>query len=216
MLNPAVESAKITAQQRETIIAKLVRSLAPADYRTFDLEVFITVSVDKIEKEAVALGVDPAELGERPPGTRARSRQLPAAREQPTLPSASGENRPPATDEDENKERPIFYVRRSVTPKIAAHDADAIAAGKPATLSRLIGADAIRANRVAALSGHTRAVMPQSLDEYPFASTLEGGAGASVRSVPHDEQTRQGRDLSAFYITNRIGMGGRFDVKIIR
>ncbi|RMZ28657.1 hypothetical protein D0859_07266 [Hortaea werneckii] len=36
-------------------------------------------------------------------------------------------------------------------------------------------------------------------DEYPYASTNEGGQGASLRCVPSGDQNREGADLSAFY-----------------
>ena len=38
-----------------------------------------------------------------------------------------------------------------------------------------------------------------SLDEYPFASSKQGGAGANVKSVPASEQNIQGGTMSSFY-----------------
>jgi hypothetical protein len=38
-----------------------------------------------------------------------------------------------------------------------------------------------------------------SCDEYPYASTFQGGAGASTAAVPPGEQSAQGTLLSAFY-----------------
>jgi hypothetical protein len=55
----------------------------------------------------------------------------------------------------------------------------------------------------------------QSCDEYPFASTWEGGWGASVADVPRDENSLQGRVLSAFYARNRIGQDDALDVQVV-
>jgi hypothetical protein len=41
--------------------------------------------------------------------------------------------------------------------------------------------------------------MGWSLDEYPFASTKEGGNGAQVLCVPNSEQLTQSIDLNSFY-----------------
>jgi len=41
-----------------------------------------------------------------------------------------------------------------------------------------------------------------SCDEYPFASTNQGGAGAVLRCVPLSHNTIQGRQLSSFYAKN--------------
>ncbi len=43
-----------------------------------------------------------------------------------------------------------------------------------------------------------------SCDEYPFASTDEGGASATIRLVPVPEQNSQGGTLSRFYGPNRV------------
>ena len=49
-----------------------------------------------------------------------------------------------------------------------------------------------------------------SPDEYPFASTFEGGADASVKAVPLSEQIKQGNHLSAFYNSRLNYMPRRF------
>jgi hypothetical protein len=57
-----------------------------------------------------------------------------------------------------------------------------------------------------------------SCDEYPFASSLEGGAGAIVRGVPIQENRVQGGELSSFLRANanalayETGSNGRFHV----
>lgn len=52
-----------------------------------------------------------------------------------------------------------------------------------------------------------------SCDEYPFASTREGGAGASVRCVPSGTNSSQGGTLSQFY--KNLKDGDYFCVKVV-
>ncbi len=51
-----------------------------------------------------------------------------------------------------------------------------------------------------------------SCDEYPFASTLEGGAGATLRCVNPSENNSQGGSLSSFYQT--IAAGTAFNIVV--
>ena len=53
-----------------------------------------------------------------------------------------------------------------------------------------------------------------SCDEYPFASTYEGGTGAVIAAVPIKENSSQGGQLSAFYRRNSIQDGDCFEVQI--
>ncbi|WP_236335725.1 NucA/NucB deoxyribonuclease domain-containing protein [Paenibacillus auburnensis] len=52
-------------------------------------------------------------------------------------------------------------------------------------------------------------------DEFPYASTKQGGAGAHVEPVLNNENQAVGRDLGQFYRINGIAKNGKFDVKII-
>jgi len=106
-------------------------------------------------------------------------------------------------------------VSRSTMPQIAQNIEDAIAAGAPSTLTRITLRATIRANRRAALRGQTAPDPTLSLDEYPFASTAEGGAPAQVRPVPRVEQNIQGGHLSLFYQRNQVQSGQRFHVRIV-
>ncbi|WP_189544046.1 NucA/NucB deoxyribonuclease domain-containing protein [Streptomyces gelaticus] len=57
---------------------------------------------------------------------------------------------------------------------------------------------------------------PQSCDEYPFASTQEGGIGAQTMAVPfRPEQIIQRNDLGSFYRANKMGKGDPFLVTVI-
>jgi Deoxyribonuclease NucA/NucB len=54
-----------------------------------------------------------------------------------------------------------------------------------------------------------------SCDEYPFASTDEGGAGASIANVPVAEQHTQGGLMSGFYSSQRMLDGDSFHVAVV-
>ncbi|MFI9599962.1 NucA/NucB deoxyribonuclease domain-containing protein [Streptomyces sp. NPDC052043] len=56
---------------------------------------------------------------------------------------------------------------------------------------------------------------PQSCDEYPFASTFEGGVGAQTMGVPLSEQRTQFKDLGSFMASNKIQKGDQFLVTVI-
>lgn len=53
-----------------------------------------------------------------------------------------------------------------------------------------------------------------SRDEYPFASTVEGGEGAWVGHVAVGEQSVQGGLLSQFFKNNGLNPGGKFRVVV--
>ncbi len=100
-------------------------------------------------------------------------------------------------------------------PNIADNIDEAIEAVHPTVLTREADKAAIKANRKAALNGVEPASPGNSLDEYPFASTKEGGLGANVKSVPVKEQSIQGGTMSSFYQNNNIKDGDKFIVEII-
>jgi len=106
---------------------------------------------------------------------------------------------------------PTVVFSRSRAPGIAGTFDDAVADGAPTQLNRVTGA-ARDANRRAALRGQSPAPAGQSLDEYPFACSAQGGCGSTVRSVPVGEQSYQGGVLSRFFQSNGIGVGDPFNV----
>jgi Deoxyribonuclease NucA/NucB len=113
-------------------------------------------------------------------------------------------------DGDRERRLPVFMVHAKRTPAIAAHIRAAQAAGKPAILHRILPTPPDR--RPGACRGWRG---PSSCDEYPFASTAEGGPGkASIAGVPLREQRRQGGDLAGFYRRHRIGNGDAFVVVV--
>ncbi|CAA0156210.1 RHS repeat-associated core domain-containing protein [Tenacibaculum maritimum] len=52
-------------------------------------------------------------------------------------------------------------------------------------------------------------------DEYPYASTEQGGSGAHVEEVLSDVNQAAGRDLGKFYRENKIQHGDSFDIQIV-
>lgn len=109
---------------------------------------------------------------------------------------------------------PVLAFSRARTPEISANIEAAIAEGHPEILAREMAKDAIRANRSAALRGQPKPPSTHSLDEYPFASSMQGGAGARVAPVPRIEQNIQGGIMSNFYREHGIQQGDRFRVVV--
>ncbi len=105
---------------------------------------------------------------------------------------------------------PTLGVDAGRMPNIGRNVQSAIDEGQPSVLNRTTDPALIRANRAAACAGFCG---PGSPDEYPFASTLQGGAGARVvAGVPLQEQFIQGALLRNFYAKYGIGEGDPFQV----
>ena len=101
------------------------------------------------------------------------------------------------------------------TPNVSTNIREALEEGKPSVLSRETNKDVIAKNRREALRGKENLREPgTSLDEFPFASTKEGGSGARVKAVPVREQSVQGGKLSQFFQRNNIKQGDKFKVKV--
>ncbi|WP_007509135.1 MULTISPECIES: NucA/NucB deoxyribonuclease domain-containing protein [Pseudofrankia] len=113
---------------------------------------------------------------------------------------------------------PTYVLHRSAYPNVWLGDLDAIVAGKPTTLHRLIdGKDPSgrtrQSNRNAACAGFVASGPLDTCDEYPYASTLEGGAGGHTWHVPSTENSLHGsQDLGKFYTDNRLFNGEAFHV----
>lgn len=110
---------------------------------------------------------------------------------------------------------PTMTFFRATLPAIADHIADAQSIGYPNVLSRLRNERRRKRNRRIAC----RNFVPQppintSCDEYPFASSYEGGAGASIRGVPLWQQKVQGGIISIFYRVNNIEDGNLYRVEV--
>jgi hypothetical protein len=101
----------------------------------------------------------------------------------------------------------VFSRSESGYKKVAAHMYYAInTLNKPSILHRYSALKT--ANRQAAGCYPGGPWLPKLLgyncDEYPFASTEEGGAGSSIRGVPEKENSRQGGRLNIFFTNNHV------------
>ncbi|MEO8265407.1 MAG: NucA/NucB deoxyribonuclease domain-containing protein [Ilumatobacteraceae bacterium] len=106
---------------------------------------------------------------------------------------------------------PTLEIDGTKMPNIGRNIESAQQAGQPSVLARETDPAIINANRSAACAGFCG---PGSPDEYPFASTTQGGAGAQVNGVPLAEQRIQGGVMSQFYQKNGIGQGDQFRVVV--
>ena len=109
---------------------------------------------------------------------------------------------------------PVVHYTTSNFPFIHRNIKTAIGIGKPRRLQYLADSAKADANRTAALAGHRPAKAGFSLDEYPFASSYQGGAGAEVAEVPTVEQGRQGNLMKTFYQNYKLQDGDEFDVLV--
>jgi len=100
----------------------------------------------------------------------------------------------------EKKHLPILVIDSKLMPNIAKHIRAAQAAGQPRVLTYLgAGSPQQTSNRKAACGRFKKTTPNGSCDEYPFASVLEGGSGASIMEVPIGEQRTQGGVNNNFY-----------------
>lgn len=124
---------------------------------------------------------------------------------------AAGQAPKPATGEAK-RPLPVLVIDARKMPNIAKNIRDALREGYPETLTRETDPAVIKANRAEACAGFAGCLSP---DEYPFASTREGGTGARVTGVPIEEQLRQGGVLRAFYRLYGLKAGDKFRVILI-
>ncbi len=100
-----------------------------------------------------------------------------------------------ALNESNSNIEAIHFVFETYTEEIYHHTVSALAEGHPSVLHIIKGNAALRdRNRTEALRGYSGG--DPSPDEYPYASTYEGGAGSSVRYVPLLEQRKQGSQMA--------------------
>lgn len=91
--------------------------------------------------------------------------------------------------------------------------------GHPSTLTKGEGRKATRRNRRdsqrAHRAEHGGPKPGNSLDEYPYASTEEGGEGAHVEEVPIADNQAGGKAYSKFLQDEKIQPGDKFHVKVV-
>jgi RHS repeat-associated protein len=106
---------------------------------------------------------------------------------------------------------PALEINSSKYPDLAENILNAQRAGWPNVLTH--GGDQV-ANRAAALKG-----IPQipglTRDEYPFASSVEGGAGSWVGHIPGIQQSAQGALITNFARANNITAGSQYKVVVL-
>ncbi|KAK3578325.1 hypothetical protein CHS0354_039032 [Potamilus streckersoni] len=90
-------------------------------------------------------------------------------------------------------------------PNVCQNIKNAINSGKTRSLQRITDQNQIKKNRQAACGSVKCTAPTNSCDEYPFASTSQGGAGATTRCVPLSENNSQGGQLAGFYKKNNVG-----------
>jgi RHS repeat-associated protein len=99
----------------------------------------------------------------------------------------------------------IHFVLQSKTPRIYDHTINAMKKGHPVILHYDGNASRRDERRAMALKNYPTRSDGTTRDEYPYASTYEGGIGSLVAYVPAKEQSIQGGQLSAFYSTLEQG-----------
>ena len=96
----------------------------------------------------------------------------------------------------------IHFVMQERTPEIYKHTLNSFRLGKPDVLHYESDKKVQSQHRNQALKGiPSRGSEGLERDEYPYASTKEGGAGANVAYVPKGENGKQGADLGFLYKT---------------
>jgi len=106
---------------------------------------------------------------------------------------------------------PQLEISASKYPDLAENILNAQQTGNPSLPTA--GGD-IAANRAAALEGVPN-IPGLSRDEYPFASSMEGGQGAWVGHIPVSQQNAQGALIKNFINANNITPGMQYKVVIV-
>ncbi|MGW5609517.1 NucA/NucB deoxyribonuclease domain-containing protein [Streptomyces sp. NPDC003753] len=123
---------------------------------------------------------------------------------------------------------PTFQLDGAADPASPQHaafvaDAQNRLAGHPGRpdgtpLHRITDEKAKNANRAASCKGFVKNSADDSCDEYPYASTKEGGTTGkvSVGHVPSRDNSNGGVKLNTFYIANRVLNGDAFYVQVVK
>jgi len=107
----------------------------------------------------------------------------------------------------------IVPMPKSLIPKVVANIVGAFTLGKPAILERVSFAQSLK-NRIAAIGNRKPAGVLKSWDEYPFASSKQGGKGAKVAKVPSWQNSLQGGIIAGAYISQNIRVKSKYLVVI--
>ncbi|MEU6352381.1 RHS repeat-associated core domain-containing protein [Streptomyces sp. NPDC047072] len=113
---------------------------------------------------------------------------------------------------------PVHEIDSAAHAPQAANFLKAVSNGAPAIVTRRGGGEA--AARAARRQAQAHAPRPRQFaanatwEEYPFASTVEGGAGATLTLSPGSINSSHGWALKEFYRTAGVGPGDQFAVKV--
>lgn len=110
------------------------------------------------------------------------------------------------------RELPVAQFEERLFPGVNDNLAEALARGESPIVERLTGRRNIRRNRRQAQQGLDRPPAEMTWEEFPFASSSQGGRGAITTLVERAENNRQGGFLSAFYAKHGIQNGDPFYV----
>ena len=106
---------------------------------------------------------------------------------------------------------PRLEISASKYPQLAENIRHAQQAGHPSVLTH--GANAA-ANRAGALDGVPN-IRGLSRDEYPFASSMQGGGGSWIGHIPASQQQAQGGLIADFLRRSSIKAGDQYEVVIV-
>jgi hypothetical protein len=107
---------------------------------------------------------------------------------------------------------PTYELSAAKYPQVAKFDKAQLAKHPSwATLTRVSPTQA-KANRKVACKGFKKKDPTDSCDEFPYASTSQGGAGAAQEHVEISENKAQGGNLLGFYNSNRLFYGEEFNI----
>lgn len=108
-----------------------------------------------------------------------------------------------------------FFIFESKYKSVYRHHVNAITQkGKPIYLTYDSNKSNAKTRRYAATKMYPKINLYQR-DEYPYACTMEGGAGASVEQVPQIENWRHGGDLGQLVLKNNMQTGDVFHIILI-
>ena len=124
---------------------------------------------------------------------------------------------PPLDDDSRRSTLPVLQFDAARLPHITEGIEDAFAEGFLTTMTRETDRRVIRRNRREACKGPFAGGPGPSPDEYPFASSQQGGAFNDVHvwGVPLSEQHSQGGTISSFYRREALTSGQGFTVEIV-
>lgn len=109
---------------------------------------------------------------------------------------------------------PTYVLSSARYPDVAKFDKAQLARHRTwSTLTRVSPKQATT-NRRVACRGFRRRSRTDSCDEFPYATTSQGGRGSAVEHVNITENKAQGANLGGFYNANRLHYGEKFHVKV--